>query len=68
MTFLQNQAITALPNVLRDQTVPNTLARRQRSRGHASGERPRCAPSWRAWRVLLVGALIGLAAIVSRSG
>ena len=67
MTFLQNQAITALPNVLRDQTVPNTLA------GVIDPAAVvRRATSLRAVVVglaaLFVGALIGLAAIVSRSG
>ena len=67
MTFLQNQAISALPNVLRDQTAPNTLsgvgapASRVRRTGPAGAYVAGLA-------VLLIGVLIGLGAIVSRSG
>ena len=67
MTFLQNQAIRRPPNVLRDQTVPNTLggvsdpASRVRRTGAAGARVAGIA-------VLVIGAVIGLAAIVSRAG
>jgi hypothetical protein len=67
MTFSQNQAITARPNVLRDQTVPNTLAGVS-DPGKAVVRRG--APSGAS--VARVGALavvvvLGLLALVARS-
>lgn len=67
MTFLQNQAITAPPNVLRDQTVPNTLGGVSDPtavvrRGSRLGARVA------GFAVLVVGAVIGLAAVVARAG
>jgi hypothetical protein len=66
MTFAQNQAITARPNVLRDQMAPNTL---NGVRAPAAMVR-RTVPSGAslaALGVLLLGVLVGVIAIVSRT-
>jgi hypothetical protein len=67
MTFLPNQAISALPNVLRDQTVPNTL--------NGIGDpvpmvrrTTRSGVSLASLGVLLVGVLVGVVAVVTRTG
>jgi hypothetical protein len=66
MTFPQNQAITARPNVLSDQTVPNTLS----GVGQPGAAVRRPAPSGSS--VVRLGALlvvaIGLLAVVTRLG
>jgi hypothetical protein len=66
MTFPQNQAITARPNVLRDQTTPNALA------GISDpGAAVRGGSRWSLSAVRL-GALVvlvlGLLAVVTRIG
>ena len=66
MTFLQNQAITAQPNVLGDQTVPNTLSGVGAPK--ATARQRTTSASW----VLRLGALLvvvlGLLGIVTRLG
>ena len=67
MTFQQNQAITARPNVLRDQTVPNTLA----GFSDPAAAVRRAGPS-NGWVVrlgtLVLVVVLGLLAVVSRIG
>jgi hypothetical protein len=66
MTFPQNQAITARPNVLSDQTVPNTLS----GVGQPGAAVRRPVP-WGS-SVVRLGALLvvvmGLLAVVTRLG
>jgi hypothetical protein len=67
MALMQNQAITTPPNVLRAQTVPNTL--RGVSNPGAAVRRGTLVGGFLAGlAALLVGVLIGLAAIVWFAG
>jgi hypothetical protein len=66
MTFAQNQAISARPNVLRDQMAPNTL----NGVSDPTSMVRRTVPSGAALAglgVLIVGVLVGLIAIVART-
>ena len=66
MTFQQNQAITARPNVLRDQMAPNTLNGVTAPAAMVRRTVPSGA-SLAALGVLLVGVLVGVIAIVART-
>jgi len=66
MTFPQNQAITAQPNVLSDQTLPNTL-----SGVGPPGATARRRPTSTAWLLrlaALVVVVLGLLGVVTRLG
>ena len=65
MTPLQNQAITALPNVIRNQTIPNTLG----GVSDPSPFLPRRAPSVVSVAVtagLVAAAIAGILVIAGR--
>lgn len=67
MTFQQNQAITARPNVLRDQTVPNTLAGFSDPGAVARQAGPSIGSVVRVGTLVLV-VIFGLLAVVTRIG
>ncbi len=65
MTFLQNQAITARPNVLRDQTQPNTLSGFSDPAAVVRRGAPSGAPVVRVGALVVV-VVLGLLAVVAR--
>ena len=67
MTFQQNQAITAVPNVLRDQTVPNTLAGFSDPAAIVRRAGPSSASVVRVGALVLV-VIFGVLAVVTRIG
>ena len=67
MTFRQNEAITARPNVLRAQTAPNTLAGVS-DPGAIVRRRVQSGASVVRLGALLVVVVVGLLAVVARVG
>ena len=67
MTFQQNRSITAQPNVLSDQTVPNTLSGFSDPNMIARRRLPAVAPV-AVWAVVVAAAVAALLVVAGRIG
>ncbi len=67
MTFQQNRSITAQPNVLSDQTVPNTLSGVSDPGTVARRRLPALAPV-AVWAVVVAAAVAALVVVAARIG